>query len=350
MHPQTLHFGEQRSNSHVSLVVFGHSHTGKGVFAAGHATIIAVSPHKRGIFTAAEFTHALGKHGVDQITNKLQTHVSQIFSIIRNSIMLETDPDIGIRGLFIFCHANQRFRIIRKWIYYFRCGILDCRDGTKNLPDLFFHGIDIKITNNNNSLQIRAIPFMVEVSDGFVFKIIDHGSIPDHIPFGIFTAFVDHGSQCIAHAFVGRSVHAPLFADYTPFQIDFGIFKSNIIRPVVQDKQGGVDNPLPQQRNIGEIVNCLFDTGPGIHILSELNADSSQIIEHGFLRIVCCPVKRHMFGKVGQTILIIFLLNSPNTVCNVKFSPFFRQSVIANIVTHAVFQHSGPDVGIEGRH
>ena len=74
--------------------------------------------------------------------------------------------------------------------------------------------------------------------------------------------------------------------------------------------------------------------------MSELNANTLQVIQNAFPWEIFGSVESHVLGEVGQTILIVILEDSPNVVHYVKLGTLLWFTVAANVVLHAVVQLS----------
>ena len=87
--------------------------------------------------------------------------------------------------------------------------------------DLRFDGINIDITDYDDRLVIRTIPFMVVVPQGLVFKIIDHRRIADHVTLRVLRTRVHLRVHLFPDTTTRRTTRTPFLEDDTTFGIDF---------------------------------------------------------------------------------------------------------------------------------
>ncbi len=116
----------------------------------------------------------------------------------------------------------------------------------------------------------------------------------------------------------------------------------------MHDEQAGVHDGGADQRNIVQHVLGFFDAGRGVHIAAEGGSDALQPVQDALAGEIFRPVEAHMFEEMGETLLIGCLVNGADIGGQIEFRPLFRFVIVADVVSHPVFQLSFPDSGIIG--
>ena len=81
--------------------------------------------------------------------------------------------------------------------------------------DLRLDSIHIDITYYDDSLVVRAIPFMVVIAQRLVLEVIDHSRVTDHIAFRILCTRIHLRIQLFPDTTVSCTTGAPFFQDHT---------------------------------------------------------------------------------------------------------------------------------------
>ena len=76
---------------------------------------------------------------------------------------------LGVTG-----YSHQWLLVVLNWEVYAFCFILRVVDIRPKSLNLLLHSIDINITDNENTLQVRTIPLVIVVAQFVVSKVIDH--------------------------------------------------------------------------------------------------------------------------------------------------------------------------------
>ena len=219
-----------------------------------------------------------------------------------------------------------------------RFRILDRRDGRKNFLDTLFHPRHVKIAHHRNSLQIGTIPLTIKITDGLMFKIFDNIEVTDYIPFGIFRILEQPRQRLCQQTELRRTAGAPLLGNNTPFGIDFITVKRQVVRPVVQYQQTGIQKPHIGGRHGADIINRFILSRISIDVTAKGHSVLLQSGNDSLARKIFSPVKGHVFQKVGQTVLVIVFKQCTHIADNIKTGPVFRLLIVTDIISNAVGQ------------
>ena len=130
--------------------------------------------------------------------------------------------------------------------------------------------------------------------------------------------------------------------DDTSFLINLCVFEQQIVAPVVENQQTGIDNTLTFQRSRTNMIDRLVDGCRGIEIGTELYADSlaprydAQFLP--FARKVLGAVESHVLQKMGQSALTGFFQNAAHTLGNVEVGQSCLLGIVANVVGHTILE------------
>ena len=130
--------------------------------------------------------------------------------------------------------------------------------------------------------------------------------------------------------------------------VDFAACEGQAIRPVLQNEDAGVECALPFCRHVANTIDRLVDRGVGVEVASELYSESTGELQECRVREVFRPVERHVLEEMGQTALVVILLNGAHTLRNVEVCDMFRPIVVADVVGQSVLKLAYAHVLVNG--
>ena len=194
----------------------------------------------------------------------------------------------------------------------------------ENLLHLLFHLVDIEVAYNDNSLKIRAIPFLVVVTKVLIREVVDNIHRTNGQTVFIFRTLINLRHSLFHQSLNGHtcSAGAPFLMDNAAFLIYLLVFQQQIVAPVVQNQQTGVSNAFTLQRYGRNIVYRLVNRSIGIQIGTKL--DTNRLAPRydtqffAFTREVLRSVKRHMLQEVSQSALAGLFKDRTNTLGDIE--------------------------------
>ena len=199
----------------------------------------------------AQLYQTVVEHGAYQTVDIIIAQVLlRVFLTVGSclTLLVEMTEDNRLLGIFLYAY-NHRVVVVDRIIYAF-CGILRHRDRREGLLDLLLHLVDIEIAHHDDSLQVGTIPFMIIVTQILIREIVYYIHRSDRHAVFILRAFIH-----LWHSLLHQSLYshacttcAPLLVDDTTLLVDLCIFQQQIVAPVVEHQQTGVDDTLTLQR------------------------------------------------------------------------------------------------------
>ena len=170
---------------------------------------------------------------------------------------------------------------------------------------------------------------MVEIENLVTFEAVDHLEGADHIPVGVFRAFVDECALLVGHPAAWVVAVTPFLADDSALIVQSLLLAGDVARPVVKHHQHRVHERIPHQRHLGEVVDGLRPGSICIDVVSEADAFLSKKVQNALAGVVAGAVEGHMLEEVGQAVLVVLFLEGSNIVRDVEFRAAFRLLVMA---------------------
>ena len=262
--------------------------------------------------------------------------------------MFEEDVDRRILHFFVGADIDKRFlivcyrivdtfgRIYRSFYvceYFFKFG---------------FNFIYVDVTYNNDTLQVRTIPFGVIIADILIREVVDNVNASDRHTVWIFRIRI-HRRLCIGHDTEHAAVTAsPFFADYATFFVYFLVSKVDGTRPVVKDKQAWIYYINVFSRHVADIIYRLIDAGICIQVCTEF--DTFRFAPRYNAKTCLIPrevfgsIESHVLQEVSQTTLLRFFKDGTYFLCDVEFYSFFRKCIVSNVIGKPVVQFTDADI------
>ena len=214
--------------------------------------------------------------------------------------------------------------------------IRDNGNGRKDFLYLFLHILDVEVSYDSNGFQVRAVPFVVKVAQGFGLERPDDIHVTDDIALGIFRAFVEYRSFLVIDTGCAVVARTPLLGDDPTFLVDVFRVEGQVIRPVVQNKQARVRQAFVCHRHIADVINRFVLCGVGIQVPTERDSMTFECGNHAVAREVLTAVKGHVFQKVGQAVLIVILKQCACVADDEETGPVFRFFVMPEVIGDTV--------------
>ena len=98
-------------------------------------------------------------------------------------------------------------------------------DVAEEFLDLSFSVVDIYVADDDESLMVGVIPFMIVVDKLFSLEIVDDRHQTDRVAHTIFRSGVELGQVALKHTAGRRSAHTPLLMDDTTLLVDLALLE-----------------------------------------------------------------------------------------------------------------------------
>ena len=223
-------------------------------------------------------------------------------------------------------------------------GVLRHGDGGEELLDFPLHLVHVDVAHDDDGLQVGPIPLIIIVAQVLIGEVVYDIHRTDGHTVLILRALVD-----LRHGLLHESLHgasgttcAPLLVDDATLLVYLGILEQQVMAPVVEHQQAGVDDTLTLQRSRTDVIDGLLNAGIGIEVGAELHADGltpghdAQAL--ALAGEVLRAVEGHVLQEVGQSALAGLFLNAAYTLGDVEISQSRLLGVVADVVRQPVLQ------------
>ena len=172
--------------------------------------------------------------------------------------------------------------------------------------------------------------------------------VADQVALLVFRALADRPDHVHGRTPVRTVARTELLGDHTPFGVDLFGHEADEVRPVVQNQQGAVHDALADGRHVADVIHGLVPRGSGVEVGAELHADFLQVFDDHFTRQILRTVEGHVLQEVGETLLVVVLLDGADVVQDIEVGLVLRLFVMADVVGHPVLQPARADVLVRG--
>ena len=254
------------------------------------------------------------------------------------------DADGGLLNFFVGGQAVVDFPVLRDFKEGARTRGFHRGDGREYLFDAPFHPRHVEVAHHGDGFQVGAVPFVVEVAEGLGFEVLDDVKAPDDVAHGVLRAFVKHGHDLALYAELRRAARAPFFGDDSPLGIDFVTVEGQVVRPVVQYQQAGVQQVYVCGGHGADVVHRFVLGGVGVEVAAESDTVFFQGRNNSFAGKVFCTLEGHVLQEMRQTVLCVVLKQGTGVADDVETGTLFGLFVVTEVVGDAVGQLANHDV------
>ena len=92
------------------------------------------------------------------------------------------------------------------------------------------------------------------------------------------------------------------------------------------------------RRHVLDLVGRVVPARRGVQVVAEFHSHGLQVFRQHLARQVLRAVEGHVFQEVGQSLLVVVLLDGAHVVQDVEVGLPLGLFVVADVVGHAVFQ------------
>ena len=313
-------------------------------------TVVGVSTHKRRVGLIGDFAEAVVEHDACYrlyiVVYNAHHGSSQLFG---HGVVLEVDIDACRGGLFVAAYYVDGFYIIG----YGKVGafgrILGHFDGREEFFDASFHLVDVDVTDNDDSLIVGTVPFVVVVAQVLVGEVHHYFHRTDRQTVGILASCKHLGQDFLYDTPVGVVAGTPLFVYHTALAVYLIVFEQDGARPVVQYEEAGVYQSGVGRGYVRYAIYRLVESGVGIDVGAEFYTVVFEIVEHCFPGEVLQSVESHVLQEVCQTALVLFFENRTYALCDVKFGAVFGCLVVADVIGESVVEYTITNLRVDGQ-
>ena len=206
--------GLPRFNDARQLHGIRRSHAKKGSIARS-------SICKRRILVLHHLLKSIRQHPVDHIRSEIVNEIiDHRFLLFGKGVTLIRDHKITRGLLLIRHHGYGRRLVIRYFFVHTLGGVHRFGNAAKNALHVFLDLLGIEISDDDNGLEVRTIPFMIVVAQLLRLKMIHDAHQANRHAFGVFTSGKDDWRDRVDQTRRGTATCPPLLVDYFSLLVD----------------------------------------------------------------------------------------------------------------------------------
>ena len=148
-------------------IVFTQSDKSKCIFGFGNEEISVEnrSGNEGSIRFLSDFGDAVVKHDTDNLSHiVIDGPVDSSSHFAGHGVVFHIDIHPGVCGFFVFVECKDGLFVIGYGVVDTFCRVFGHFDFTEQFFDLSFHFVGIEVTDNDNTLLVGAIPFVIVVA------------------------------------------------------------------------------------------------------------------------------------------------------------------------------------------
>ena len=248
-------------------------------------------------------------------------------------------------GLFgVFLYIDNHLLVVANGIIHTLGTILGQGDGREHLLDLLLHLVHIDIAHHYDSLQVGAIPLIIIVAQVLIGEVIDNVHRANGHAVLILGAGIDLGHGLLHEPLNGTACpsRAPLLVNHAALLVYLGILEQQVVAPVVEHEQTGIENALALERGRSDVIDGLVDGGVGIEVGTKLHADGlaprHDAQSLAFAGEVLRAVEGHVLQEVSQSALPWLLLDGAHALGNIEIGQSGFLGIVTDVVGQSVLQ------------
>ena len=314
----------------------------KRVLRLCHKVLAEVSTCTRegSICFACNFVQTFVEHTRDSILHEVLSDISHRSSHFSGKrIVLEHDGCHHAWELLVLADENERLLVVGHRIVFANGSIgWGWSNVGKHFLQLLLDFVGINVAHDNECLQVGTIPLAVVAAKGFVGKVLHNLHRTDRHAVCILAVLANGGQSCLDESQLCAATSTPLLLDDATLLVYLLVLEQEVVAPVVQDEQTGIDGSCNLDIDVIDVVDGLFERGISVEILAELHADALQILLQGIAREVRCAVEAHVLEEVSQAALVVFLLHRADTLSNVEVTTLLGPFIMADEIGETVVQ------------
>ena len=258
--------------------------------------------------------------------------------------------DNGLLGIFL--DGDNHLVVVVHGIVNALGGLLGHGDGREHLLDFLFHLVHVDVTHDDDGLQVRTIPLVVIVTQVLIGEVVNDIHRADGHAVFIFCPLIDDGQDIFLHALHGhsRTAGAPLLVDDAALLVNLLIFEQQVVAPVMQYQQAGVDDSLAHEGCRTDVIDRLVNRGVGIEVGTKLHADALTPGHDARFTVLAGEmlgaVKGHVLQEVGQPSLAGLLKDGTDTLCDVEVGKTGLLGIVPDVIGHAILEGTLSDARV----
>ena len=289
------------------------------------------------------------QHAADHVLHIVFHDIVHILLLVfRTGFVLHHHHDAGVLLLFVFFADIDSLGIIGNYLWNHLCSIGLQLDATEKALDVCLGLIHVNIAHHDDGLIVGTIPFTIISAQSLGLEVIHNLHQSDRHAMAVLTARIKGRKSTLQHALGGTGTHAPFFVNDTTLLVNLLFFEQKSVRPVFQYKQTGIECSLTLGRNIANTIDRFIDTGIGIEVAAELHTQRAGVVDDAITLEIIRAIESHVLQEMSQTALVIVLLNTSHTLCNVEVGHILRPVVFTDVISQTIVQLSHFHVFVNG--
>ena len=222
------------------------------------------------------------------------------------------------------------------------------RDVGEDLLDLSLRVVDIDVTDDDDCLQVGAVPLLIVVAQDLIGEAAYDLHLTDGEALPVLIAREGKVEELLHVAHIPAIAAAPFFFDDTTLSVDLLILEADEATPVVEYEDTAIDDALAWDGDLHQRVDRLVEARVSIDVATEAGTDALEEVDDSLAWEVLCAVEGDMLEEVSQTLLRVFFLHRAYLLGDIEFSSTLGLFIVTNEVGQTIGELSDTDGGVYG--
>ena len=214
------------------------------------------------------------------------------------------------------------------------------RERREGRPDVLFHLRSVDVADGDDRHVVRPVPRVVEGAKALRRRVADDVGLADRQPLRVLRPIKEDRELLVADARARAEAEPPLLDDDRPLLVDLFLAERQPAG-IVGERREPLCDHFGVVRGQIEHVHGFVEARVGVDVRSESRADALEVREHLARLEVRAAVERHVLDQMGETLLIVGLVQRAGFHREAKRHALGRTAVLADEVLEPVGQRRG---------
>ena len=332
----TTSLGQGSSQSGLGLSVLGNDIQSEGINGTRQQirSVLGISLQEGTLGLLGILAQTVVQHADGCILDVVGNHIShRTLQRIGERLVLHHQRNDVVALLLILVDDDNRLVIVRNGFRRNQCTVLRQLNGREEVLDLLFNLVYIHVTDDDDGLIVRTVPLLVVSLQEGTLEVVDNLHQTDRHTIAVLRIRIQLGQVALQHTHLGTGAQAPLLVNHATLFFNLLLLQQQTVGPVEENQQTRVHDTLTRGGDIADVIHRLVDAGIGIQVGTELHAHALTPAQQLVTLEMFRTVKGHMLQEVGQTTLVVVLLNRTHTLSDVELGTLFRPVVVTNVIS-----------------
>ena len=222
-------------------------------------------------------------------------------------------------------------------------------DICEDLLELRLYIVDVYVTDDDDRLEVGAVPLLVVVTQHLIGEVADDVHLPDGEALAVLVAREGHTEELLRVSHISVVAAAPFFFDDSTLSVDFLVFEADEATPVVEDEDTAVDDAATWYGDLHQRIDRAVKAGISVDVTTEARPDTFEEVDNPLAREVLGAVEGNVLEEVCEPLLGVFFLHRAYLLGDVKFCAALGLFIMSDEVGESVGELANAYGGVYGK-